>query len=148
EVAPASVDRLEAANSPYREHLVVTRCFAASYGVFNPNMPPFADLNLRRALLQSFDRRKNAKGSFEGRVRLADGIVPPGMAGRDWAADVPPYDLTVGRALLEQAVGADGPPVLTFYTMGDFVTVAMKRVYEQDLGVTVDVVALDWPDYL
>lgn len=148
EVAPASVDRLEAANSPYREHLVVTPSFGASYVVFNPNIPPFDDLNLRRALLQSFDRQKIANVSFEGRVRQADGIVPPGMAGRDWAADVPPYDLAAGRALLEQAVGADGSPVLTFYTMGDFVTVAMKRVYERDLGVTVDVVALDWPDYL
>lgn len=141
------VDRLQAPNSPLREELHVQPLFAVSYVLFNPNVPPLDNPDLRRALLQGFDRHKIATVTYDGHVTPVDGILPPGLLGRDWPADVPAYDPESARALLDHALGSERPTV-SIYTTGAQAPIAMKQVYERDLGLPVEVLQLDFVDYI
>ncbi|MBX5443556.1 ABC transporter substrate-binding protein [Sphaerobacter sp.] len=141
------IDRLQAPNSPLREELHVQPLFAVSYVLFNPNVPPLDNPDLRRALLQGFDRHKIATVTYDGHVTPVDGILPPGLLGRDWPAEVPAYDPEAARALLDRAVGSERPTV-SIYTTGAQAPVAMKQVYQRDLGLPVEVLQLDFTDYI
>ncbi|MDI3340389.1 MAG: peptide ABC transporter substrate-binding protein [Sphaerobacter sp.] len=146
-VSVFDVDRLQAPSSPVRDELHAQPLFAVSYVLFNPNLAPLDNLDLRHALMAGFDRTKIATVSYNGHVEPADGLLPPGLLGREWPAAVPAYDVAAARALLERAVGAERPTV-TLYTSGADAPVAMKQVYERDLGLPVEVLQLEWPDYM
>ncbi|MBX6342247.1 MAG: hypothetical protein IRY97_07305, partial [Thermomicrobiaceae bacterium] len=148
EVPIDDLDRVSAPTNPMHAQLVEQPLFSASYILINPNVPPFDSPQLRRALIQGFDRGKVASATFNGQVRAASGILPPGLLSRDWPATVPPYDLAAAKALLAQASGGKPPSSLTFYTAGSPALVSMKQVYERDLGLAVEVDELDWPDYM
>lgn len=148
DVPSSSLDRVQANNSPYRSQLVVQPMYAAAYVMLNPNVAPLDNPDYRRALVASFDRAKVATVSLEGFVKPADGIVPPGLAGRSWPAQVPPYDLATGKSLLAKADGGQAPPELTIVTNGSVVPISMKQVYERDLELPVQVLQMDWQDYL
>lgn len=151
DIAPVpddAVDRIQAENSPERAQIVVTPQLSESYVLINPNIAPFNDINVRKALIMAFDRAKIATVTYDGHVQVAKGIVPAGLQGSDWAATMPDYDPAAAKALLAQtAVDARSRP-LTFYTSGDYAPVAMKLQYEANLGIKADVVQLEFQDYI
>jgi ABC-type transport system substrate-binding protein len=143
-----AVDRIQAENSPERAELIVTPQLSGSYVLINPNIAPFNDINVRKALILAFDRAKIATVTYDGHVQVANGIVPAGLQGADWSTTIPAYDPAAAKALLAQtAVNAQSTP-LTFYTSGDYAPVAMKLQYEANLGITTDVVQLKFEDYI
>ncbi|MFN3337377.1 MAG: ABC transporter substrate-binding protein, partial [Thermomicrobium sp.] len=105
--------------------------------------PPLDDPAVRRALIQAFPREKVAKVTLQGKVRLAEGIVPEGMPGSPWAATVLPTDPDAARELL-----AGRQLQLEVVSAGSDLGVMLARVWEQELGADVEVLQLDWPDYL
>jgi len=146
DVAPVpfwAIDRVAAPESPYRDQLVVQPLFAGTYVFFNPAVPPLDDPAVRRALIQAFPREKIASVTLQGKVTLAQGIVPPGMLARDWNAGMLPYDPEAARRAL-----AGRTLHLEIVSSGSDLAVTLARVWEQELGVTTDVLQLDWPDYL
>ncbi len=147
-VPSSTIDRVSASNSPYASQLVVQPLLATGYILLNPNIAPFNDLNVRKAMVQAFDRTKIATVTFDGHVEVANAIVPPGLDGVDWSAQIPPYDPAKAKALLASAPPANDGAGFVFYTQGDFGPVAMKQQVEQNLGIKADVVQLDWPDYI
>ena len=151
DVAPVpddSVDRVQAENSPERAQLVVTPQLSESYVLINPNIAPFNDINMRKALIMGFDRAKIATVTYDGHVQVANGIVPGGLQGSNWKATIPGYDPAAAKALLAQTSVAGGATPLTFYTSGDYAPVAMKLQYETNLGINADVVQLEFQDYI
>lgn len=142
-----ALDRLKDPQGMYKDELHVAPLLATSYVLFNPNVPPLDDPAIRQALLRSFDRTKIANVTFDGHVKPAKGLLPDGLLGREWPAEVPAYDLDAGRALLDEATGGERP-TLTIYTTGSPTAVAMKRVYEQDLQLPVEVLQFEWNDFL
>ncbi len=147
-VPSSAIDRVEVPNSPYRSQLVIQPLLASGYILLNPNIAPFNDLNVRKALIQAFDRTKIATVTYDGHVNVANSIVPPGLDGADWTAQIPPYDPSAAKALLPtSSMTGDGGGVV-FYTQGDYGPVAMKQQVEKNLGIKAEVVQLDWPDYI
>ncbi len=143
-----AVDRVQASNSPYRDQLVVQPLLATSYILLNPNVAPFDDINVRKALIMAFDRTKIATVTYDGHVQVLNGIVPPGLDDTNWAANVPAYDPAAAKALLQQTSLANGGPGVIFYTSGEYAPVAMKLQLKQNLGLDSDVVQLEFTDYL
>jgi ABC-type transport system substrate-binding protein len=143
-----AVDRIQAENSPERAQLIVTPQLSESYVLINPNIAPFDDINVRKALIMAFDRAKIATVTYDGHVQVATGIVPAGLQGTGWAATIPGYDPTAAKALLAQTSVNGSSTPLTFYTSGDYAPVAMKLQYEANLGIKADVVQLEFQDYI
>jgi ABC-type oligopeptide transport system substrate-binding subunit len=65
------------------------------------------------------------------------------MAGRTWSGQVPPYDPVAARRTL-----AGRTLHLEIASSGNDLTVTLAQVWEHELGVTTEVLQLDWFDYL
>ncbi|HET8628324.1 MAG TPA: peptide ABC transporter substrate-binding protein [Thermomicrobiales bacterium] len=150
QVPLSSVDRVLVASSPLHAELTVTPQLGLTYIGFNVTMPPYDDPSVRRAFLQALDRGKIARVSEEGKVVLAQGIVPPNMPGGPWTGTIPPYDLAAAKADLAASRygGAPGLPRAQLYTADGGIAVTMEQVYKRDLGVPLEVIGVDWPQYL
>ncbi|HEX3723267.1 MAG TPA: peptide ABC transporter substrate-binding protein [Nitrolancea sp.] len=148
DVAADSVDRVQASNSPYRQQLEVEPLLSESYVLLNPNIAPFNDINVRKALIMAFDRSKIATVTYDGHVDVANGIVPSGMNGLKWTATIPAYDPAAAKKLLEQTTLSTSNAPLTFYTTGDYAPVAMKLQYQTNLGLNADVIELEFEEYI
>lgn len=146
----SSVDRVLVGNSPLRAQLTITPSLSLTYIGFNVTMPPFDDPAVRRAFTQAINRERIATVSLEGRVALAEGIVPPTMPGGPWTGQVLPYDLAAARAALASSRygGAANLPRTTIYGNDGTIAVSMRKVYGRDLGLPLEVIAVDWPEYL
>jgi peptide/nickel transport system substrate-binding protein/oligopeptide transport system substrate-binding protein len=120
----------------------------------NVEVPPFAgNLTLRRALNHAVDKEAFAQVIMEGRVQPATGILPPGMPGYGGPLPGYPFDRARARRLLAEAGFPDGrglPPLTLHYNtsptnrrLAEFVQAQLAEV-----GVKVELAALDWPAYL
>ncbi len=81
---------------------------AVVYVALNTRKPPFDNVLVRRALNHAVDRAAILDAVRPGRYVLADGSVPPGLAGHQptWPGYV--YDPGLARALLARAGYPDG----------------------------------------
>jgi oligopeptide transport system substrate-binding protein len=149
-VPPSSADRVLVETSPLNAELTVTPSLSLTYIGFNVTQPPFDDPAVRRAFAQALNRERVVTVSEGGKVVLAEGIVPPTMPGGPWRGGTLPYDLAAARASLggSRYGGATGLPRASLYTAGGAIPVTMRRVYERDLGVSLEVIGVDWPEYL
>lgn len=143
-----AIDRLQAANSPYRNQLVSQPQLSTSYILLNPNIAPFNNIDVRKAVIMAFDRTKIATVTFDGHVQVANSIVPQGLDGVDWTATLPKYDPTQAAALLKQTSLDPKNSGMVFYSAADYSPVALKLQLQQNLGVNSDVVQEQWPVYL
>jgi peptide/nickel transport system substrate-binding protein/oligopeptide transport system substrate-binding protein len=87
--------------------------------------------------------------TFEGKVKAAIGVVPPALPAGDLTA--PPRDqaaeVAAARKLLaESRYGANLPRARLYITGG--LGGMLREIYQQDLGVTIDVIAVTWNDFL
>lgn len=120
----------------------------------NVEVPPFAgNLALRQALNHAVDKEAFTRVIMEGRVQAAAGILPPGMPGYTGRLPGYPFDRARARRLLAEAGFPDGKtlPLLTLHyntsqtnrRLAEFVQAQLAEV-----GVKVELAALDWPAYL
>jgi oligopeptide transport system substrate-binding protein len=144
----SSVDRVLVDTSPLRAQLSVTPALSLTYVAFNPNVPPFDDPAVRRAFVQALDRDKVVRVSQGGKVVQAQGIVPPGMPGGPWSAALPAHDPAAARAGLAASRYGGTLPRATIYISGGGTAETMQGVYGRDLGVTLEVVGIEWEEYL
>ena len=72
------------------------------------------------------------------------------MPGGPWNGRVLPYDLAAARAALASSRygGAANLPRATIYGSNSSLAVSMRKVYERDLGVALEVIDVDWAEYL
>ncbi|HEY8598833.1 MAG TPA: peptide ABC transporter substrate-binding protein [Thermomicrobiales bacterium] len=146
----SSADRVLVENSPLRAELTITPSLSLTYIGFNVTMPPYDDPAVRRALAQAINRERLATVSLEGKAALAGGIVPPTMPGGPWVGQPLPYDLAAAKAALASSRygSAAALPRASIYVASGAVAVSMRKVYNRDLGVPLEVVSVDWPEYL
>jgi len=144
-----AVDRVLAPASPTRDEVVVTPLFAVGYIAFRADVPPMDDPHIRRAVQLAFPRDKVAAVSFNGHVAAASGPVPPGMLGREWSVDAEPYDLEAARREIAASRygSAAAVPPLRVYGADYGGAAALREVLEEDLGLAVEVISVDWPEY-
>jgi len=90
-----------------------------------------------------FDREKISRVMLDNKVRLAYGIVPPGILGREWPAEIPAYDPEAAAEIIERV----GQPATEPAFFDGGVAVAIKLVLERDLGLKSEAISLEWPEF-
>jgi ABC-type transport system substrate-binding protein len=138
-----ALDRVLSDADPLNRELVVQPQFSTSYIAMSPRQEPFDDPAIRRAVALAFDRAMVANVSLDGKVSLAEGLVPPGILGRDWRGTTIPFDPDEAISVLSGVEPPDVAP--TFF--GGGATISLKLVVERELGIDVDAVDLEWSDF-
>lgn len=149
-VGTDTVDRLLSPASPLNAELRSGPSLSLTYVAFNVKEAPFDDIKVRRALSLAIDRDRVARVMFEGKVQRAHGLVPPGLPAGDLRQ--PSVDhaaaLAEARRLLSESKYGANLPRVRLYVSGDGVAGMLREVYQRDLGLTIDVIAVTWNDYL
>ena len=135
-----ALDRVSSPSDPLYPDLVIQPQLSTTYLAMNPNVAPFDDPNVRRAIAQAIDREKIVEVMFAGTVTAASGLVPPGILDREWTARSIPYDVASAAALWPDD-GVDPEP--EFYG-GMNLTIA--QLLQRDLDIEANAIGLDWPE--
>jgi ABC-type oligopeptide transport system substrate-binding subunit len=124
-----------------------TDSFTVSYYGFNTTVAPFDDATVRLAFAKAVDWQRMTTLAEDV---PATSMIPPGIPGHDGLDHRPEYDPEEARALLEQAgfPGGEGFPVITLATYGVGYEDTVRQELEQNLGIDVNVEALDFEPYL
>ena len=144
-----SAERVVNPDSELADEVTVTPVLATGYIAFRTDMEPLDDPHVRRAIQLAFPRHKIAEVTFDGLILPADGLVPPGMLGREWPVDAAPYDLEAAKAELAQSRygSAENVPPIRIFGAGSTGSSALREVLEEDLGLEVDVIQVEWPEF-
>ena len=145
-----AAERVLDPNSAFAEQVSVTPVLATGFIAFRSDVEPMDDPHIRRAVQLAFPRHKIADVTFDGLVLRADGLVPPGMAGREWPVPAATdYDLAAARAAVAASRygRAEDVPPIRIFSGGGIGSTALQDVLEADLGLTVEVIQIDWPEF-
>lgn len=144
-----SAERALDPDSPLVNQVTETPVLATGYIAFRSDVEPLDDPHIRRAIQLAFPRHKIAAVTFDGLLLPADGLVPPGMLGREWPVEAAPYDLEAAKEELARSRygSAEAVPPIQIYTAGGVGSGALREVIEADLGLEVDVIQVDWPEF-
>lgn len=155
DVAPVGLEDIERVLDPYNplsDELIVIPQLTVQYIGLNTRIPPFDDVQVRQAFVYATDRELLSKVTFKQAVLPAWGVLPPGLPG--YNQDVPhmAFDPERARALLAGSSygGAKGlPPIVLGTSVGSSAAArALARMFEDNLGVKVEIHQTAWSDYL
>jgi len=151
-VGLANYSKLTDPYNPLSQDFRTTNGLSVFYIGFNVNEPPFDDLNIRQAFNLALDRERLVKALYRGTTPAAHAIVPPGMPGYD-NSELQGYQFDVERAqqlIAESSYGSvdNLPPITLNVSSGGDIEEAIVRSYEENLGLTIDVEEMSWPDFL
>jgi oligopeptide transport system substrate-binding protein len=119
--------------------------FNLTYYGFNTTVEPFDDPDVRLAFAKAVDWNRIVT---LGGGQPATSMVPVGIPGRDDADHRPTYDPEAARDLLDAAgfPGGEGMPEVTIMTYGAGSEQTVATELEANLGVRVNVEAIDFRD--
>jgi ABC-type transport system substrate-binding protein len=151
EVPPALVSLVSDPATGMEEAFVLEQPeFALSYIAFGNQRPPLDDVHIRRALQKAYPASQFARAAFDGRVRIAEGVIPPGMLGREWPAQLPGIDIEAARKEIVVSVYGDAASVPSIRVhAADIAPVeALRDVIRDELGLHIEAVQVNWFDFL
>jgi len=155
EVSAYEIERVLDPDNPLNADLHKASELSVEYLGLNVNLPPFDDPAVRQAFAQAIDKEKLAGLVLNDTATPARSILPPAMPDFDPAFVGLSYDPEKARQLLASSrYGQEGkmPPVVLAIsgTSGEMpaTTRAVLGMIEENLGITVTVEQVDWPDYL
>ena len=140
-VGPTSLDWIRE-DPELSEQLHVFDQFTSYFVVMDSTQPPFDDPNVRRAFAMAVDRERLVEEVLEGGVKVANGLLPPGIPGYHTSLRGIPYDPDMARQLLaESKYGNNLPDIIyTVPSRGASATVTfMINAWREELGVQVRV---------
>ena len=115
------------------------------------------NLPLRKALSRSFDRETMNELLYNGRNKIAHGMIPPGLNSYDpdiYTYEFSKFDPDEARELLKEAEKIHGGPIPTL-KLAMPGTDTFARQYGQfsqrqfaRIGLTLEVEYMDWPTYM
>lgn len=143
-------------DSKYKDQLKFFLRPATWYLAFNTKFyPPFADKRVRQAFCLAVDTKKIVDETLGGLNQVADGILPPGVAGHRDNAKLLGFDPARAKALLAEAGypgGANLPDLQLFFRIDrediKLVAQAIQSQLETNLGVKMSLRPLEWGTYL
>ena len=144
-----AIDRVADEDSPLLAELDVSPILSTTYIAFRTDVAPMDDPEIRRAVQLAFPRWKVAEILLSGRQETANGLIPPGTLGRQWPRTAPEQDLDAAReAIAGSSYGsAENVPPITIYGAGPFGSEALRDVLDRELGLTVEVLDVHWPQF-
>jgi peptide/nickel transport system substrate-binding protein/oligopeptide transport system substrate-binding protein len=144
-----AIDRVSDDASAVLAELDVSPILSTAYIAFRTDVAPMDDPEIRRAVQLAFPRWKIAEILLDGRQEPAHGLIPPGTLDRDWAEAAPEPDLDAARAAIARSSygNADRVPPIRIYGAGPFGSEALRDVLGRDLGLTVEVLDVQWPQF-
>jgi ABC-type transport system substrate-binding protein len=109
-----------------------------------------SDPEIRRAVQLGFPRQKIAEVTYNGYVVPATGLIPDGMLGVTWPAQLPAYDLDAAKeAIARSSYGSpERVPPIRIYSSGYAGAEALRDTVQRDLGLRVEVINVEWGDYV
>ena len=119
--------------------------------------PPLDDAKFRQALNLAIDRDSIAEVAYEGAVRPAKTILPPGFPGYNADLNPYPYDPEQARQLLAESKYGDdlgNLPRLTLSITGSFgaaVPLGLEVIlnsWQEELGLQVEIQQTEWATFL
>ncbi|MBA2246624.1 MAG: hypothetical protein H0W23_00730, partial [Chloroflexia bacterium] len=121
-----------------------------SYIALGNREPPLDDRHIRRALRLVFPSSMIAEATFDGAVRSATGLIPDGMLGRNWDVGSMGPDLEAARAEIRASRYGSAPrvPPIVIHAANIAPVETLRDVVERDLGLVIEAVAVNWPDFL
>lgn len=145
-----ALDRVLDRTSDLADHVLRTPMYAVSFIAFSPEVAPMDDLHIRRAVQMAFPRDKIVDVSLNGYVSQANGVVPMGMLGREWSTNLEPYNPEAARQEIARSIygSSDRVPPIRIYAGAPAAAVAMRSVLSDELGLIVDVVEVEWGQFL
>jgi len=127
------------------------------YVGLNTALGPTANLNFRKALASSIDKRAILDAVLEMPWRVdACGVIPPEIPGYQGCGNVGyPFDLEAAQGYLQAAMaelGVEDPGDITiqlwFNRGNEDVIESVEEQWETNLGIRVNVVNMEWGAYL
>ena len=131
--------------------------FDTTYIGMNASEPPFDDINVRLALNYAIDRETLTGVLLEDTAVPSKGILPPGFPGYNPGLEGYEFNPEKARQLLAQSkYGSDTAnyPPITMTLPGSFgspvgpVMQALLVGWEEQLGITMDLLQTEWATYL
>ena len=123
EVSPSDLDRINS-DPKLKGDLKTFARAAVWYVAMNQESPdsPFKNLKVRQAFTEAIDKSQIIAIAMKGTVDPANGILPPGVPGRNETIVPLPYDPAKAKQLLAEAGYPDGKgfPVLTISFRNDY----------------------------
>ncbi|MBN1219301.1 MAG: peptide ABC transporter substrate-binding protein [Anaerolineae bacterium] len=151
-VALADYSRVTDPNNPLSDEVESTEALSVFYIGFNVQQPPFDEVEVRRAFNLALDKERVVKAVYRGTVPVANSIVPPVMPDYE-SPEVNIYEFDQERALELIAESSYGdvtelPPITLHVSGAGDIVEAVVKSYEQNLGITLEVEELPWPEFL
>jgi oligopeptide transport system substrate-binding protein len=157
-VGRADLARILDPNEPLNAEAVkAPAAFSVGYIGMNVNEPPFDDPNIRLALNYAFDRHTIADVVLEGLRIPAQGIIPPGFPSFNPDLDTYTFDTEKAKQLvMDSKYGSDlsSLPRITLNVVGGFGAPvdddieAIRRAWEVELGIIIDIQQTAWATFL
>lgn len=142
DVPPSAVSRCLASDQ-YRPYAAVRADLSVYYVAMNCERAPFDNVLFRQALNHAVDRSAIVKAYLSGQAEVADGPIPPGVAGSTNQASPFAYDPAKARALLQEAgYRADRTLELIFRGSSNSIVNAIVSALTK-VGVKAKAVGLD-----
>ena len=109
----AHFDRARDTSGDLYPDLVSSPTFCTGFLAFDINVPPFDDVNVRRAFAQALDVDKIISVVLKGTVDRARTLVPPGVEGHHEELPAAQFDLEGARALIAESPEGLADPILS-----------------------------------
>jgi dipeptide transport system substrate-binding protein len=125
-----------------------------AYLAYNTQQPPFDNVKVRKALNMAINKDAIVEAVFQGQATPAKNPIPPTMWSYNDAVEDDKYDPEAAKAMLEEAGVANlsmkvwAMPVSRPYMLN---ARRAAEVIQEDfgkIGVTVEIVTMDWAEYL
>jgi oligopeptide transport system substrate-binding protein len=144
-----AIDFVSDETSPMLAELEVSPMLSTQYLAFRTDVAPLDDPEIRRAIQLAFPRWKIADILLGGRQEVAHGLIPPGTLNREWPASTAEQDLDAARAAVANSSygSPDNVPPIRIYGASPFGAEALRDVLQEELGLTVEVLDVNWPQY-
>lgn len=145
-----AIDRVLSPESGFSDEVTVTPLFNVDYIAFRTDVEPMSDPHIRRAIQLGFPRQKIAEVTYNGYVVPAKGLIPDGMLGVTWSGQLPDYDLDAAKEeIVKSSYGSpERVPPLRIYSSGYAGAEALRDTVQRDLGLRVEVINVEWGDYV
>ena len=156
DISPKELDRINASPKlkPDLKSFPLARIWYVSMNS-DPANSPFKKKEVRQAFAMAIDKDEAIRIGMQGLADKADGLLPPGVPGRNEAIKPLPFDVAKAKEMLAKGgyPNGQGFPQITFTYRNDYPSVerTSANIAEQikrNLNIDVQLTPMEWSTFL